>query len=433
MWEDDEDGMQRSFDNRTAPTPNRPRETESRTDGTTHELLVSSPTAVSYECTVTGDIERLDETSETDSTERIGHDDGRVTVRSTVGDGLCETYAFSGEITAFSPQYGDITLLKGGRPVTPRELTATAGRGWSSASVGGGHDYPETVAPTEATVTVSTADELRDALADASPGAVVYVAGDADIDAGTSTLRVPSGVTLASDRGIDAAPGGRISTAATTWPMLTVDADARITGLRLGGPHDTFVEYDSDAVGLGLEVTGSGVEIDNCECSGFAAAAIRCGADTHVHHSYLHHIPMEEVGTAIRCTGGHPRIEYNYVNYTRHAVTATGDGGYSVAYNHVRAETLDAAFSVSPPGGTALEIHHNTVETDDTPVVKLRGTPAEVTVANNWFDIDGNEAPASDRTLALDTTATAGDSRMVELVNNHYGSDAPSRDIGHPR
>ena len=52
-------------------------------------------------------------------------------------------------------------------------------------------------------------------------------------------LELPGGVTLASDRGIDDAPGGLIrSDSFTTRPLIrTTGAAARLTGIRLQGPN----------------------------------------------------------------------------------------------------------------------------------------------------------------------------------------------------
>jgi hypothetical protein len=418
----------------------RPRPRCAVTEGESpqgREVVLTAPETVDYEFTATAGVEWADGKTPTDGTTLTHNDDGTWTVAGTVSDGLCESFTVYGTVTAFDPECGDFAVLVDGKVVTPGEVVDSDGDHTGTA-IGGGASYPNDITAGGATTTVSTARELQAALDGATAGDTVFVAGDADIDVGTREVHVPEGVTLASDRGIDAAPGGLVETTEATWPMVTVHDDARVTGLRLGGPEETFVEYDSDGVGLGVAVVGSGVEIDNCELFGFASAAIRCGADTAVHHSYLHHIPMDRVGSAIRCTDGQPHIEYNYVNYTRNGVTATGKGGYTVAYNRFGSEVLDHALACDRPGGTTLTVHHNTVASADsedaeTAAIALRGTPTDcATVANNWFKTE--TSPGTTPANQGDAVVEPTDSRQnIEFLRNHYGTREPSRNLGHPR
>jgi hypothetical protein len=408
------------------------------------DVVVTAPTELRYEFTATAGIERATPGAgppDAGNSAIVSRaDDGTWTARGTIGDGACETFTVYGAVTSFEPRYGDFSVLADGTPVSPRTLVDTDSSLAAAALLGGGDDYPEAVRTRQATVTARTAAELTSALDSATPGDVVFVAGEADIDVSTAELRVPNGVTLASNRGVDAAPGGLLYTTTATWPMLTVGDDARVTGLRLGGPHNTFVAYDSDRVGLGLDVVGAGVEIDNCELFGFASAAVRCGADTRVRHSHIHHIPMELVGTAVRCTDGHPQIRYNYVNYTRDGVAATGNGGYTVADNRFGAGVLGHALVCDPPGGTTLEIHHNTVTvTDDgtgsTTAIALRGEPTDrATIANNWFRTEQTSTGASNgNATGAITHPVTGSWQTVEFVDNRYGTREPADHIGHPR
>jgi hypothetical protein len=402
----------------------------------TRELLVTSPTSVEYAFAATAGIVRPDgdDTRETDPVSRT--DEGAWHVADTVGDGSCDTYTVAGRIRYFRPERGDVSVLVDGEPVRPRELVATDLLAHAGSPVGGGDGYEDTLGPTDATTTVSTADELVAALADATPGDIVFLDGDSDIDATGTDLRVPAGVTLASNRARDAAPGGRIRTTEQTRPLVTLERETRLTGLRLAGPEDTFVAYDGDRAGLGVDVTGSSGELDNCELSGFADAAVRCGDDTAVHHCYVHHVPMETAGTAVRCTDGQPIVEYNYVNYTRRGVTATGDGGATVAYNRFGSDVLDHAVACDR-GGT-LDVHHNTfaTATDDKPrPISLDGIPeTTATIANNWFESATTPTAPPDCERGTTVVRTASDAlRNVEFVGNHVGCDEPSRDIGHPR
>lgn len=404
------------------------------------DLIVTSPSKVAYEFTATGSIEP--EQVDTDDTRRAtANDDGTWTAAGTTSDGSIHSYTVHGEITSFDPSTGDFSILEDEVPVDTYELTDTEPPSNAPAQVGG-NGYDDTVDPSAATVTATSAEELTNALDAASPGDTVYVAGDAEIDLGTTTLWVPAGVTLASDRGIDGAPGGLLQTNEATWPMVVVEADASVTGLRFGGPHTTFVQHDTDQLSVGLDVVGSGVEIDNCDIFGFTYAAVQCGADTHVHHSQIHHNPMAGLGYAVCCRDGHPHIEYNYLNYNGHGVTATGTGGYTAAYNHFGPDALGQIIDAQRPSETGVEVHHNTVEAttrvqdDTTPEsILVRGAPEDiVTIHDNWFyNDDAPKATPEGRDGSAITQLHTESWDNVEFSDNHYGTDEPSTTVGHPR
>ncbi|MEF8785620.1 MAG: hypothetical protein V5A45_06770 [Haloarculaceae archaeon] len=405
------------------------------------ELLVTSPSKVNYEFTATGRVEPQQVDSNEDSRRVTSNDDGTWTAAGTTGDGLVDSYEVHGGITSFSPSTGDFSVLVDGTPVSTYELTETEPPGHSQAQVGG-DGYDDTVDPSAATVTATTVEKLTSALNAASRGDIVYVPGNAELDLGTTTLWIPAGVTLASDRGIDGAPGGLLQTSEATWPMAVVEADARVTGLRFGGSQTTFVQHDTDTLSVGLDVVGSGVEIDNCDIFGFTYAAVHCGADTHVHHSRIHHNPMSGLGYAVCCRDGHPRIEYNYLNYNGHGVTATGTGGYTAAHNHFGPDTLGHVIDAQRPGETGVEIHHNTVEAttrvQDTTTpesVVVRGAPEDtVTLRDNWFYNDNAPKATPDGRDGSAITQLHTESwDNVEFSNNHYGTDEPRATVGHPR
>ncbi|WP_372479782.1 hypothetical protein ACAH01_15435 [Halomicrobium sp. HM KBTZ05] len=308
--------------------------------------------------------------------------------------------------------------------------------------VGGGTGYENTVEPDQADVTVGTRSELQDALGNASSGDVVYVAGDATIDMGGAEWSIPEGVTLASDRGIDGAPGGHLQTTDLPWPMFVVRANARVTGLRVSGQYDEYVDLTDGPVSIGLQVAESGVEIDNNEVFGFSHAAIRPFDDTHVHHNDVHHNPMDGLGYGVSVTRGEPLIEYNYFNYNRHSVAGSGNCGYTARYNHFGPETVDHVIDQHEPGGTTMEIHHNTVEAvshvqdgGEPEAVAIRGTPDDVAaIHHNWFyNPDEPKSTPADWDGSAITQVHTSDWANVEYEANHYGSDEPDPDVGCPR
>ncbi|WP_164913656.1 right-handed parallel beta-helix repeat-containing protein [Methanoculleus taiwanensis] len=83
----------------------------------------------------------------------------------------------------------------------------------TSNPIGGGDGYGEIITPIDPQVnsTVTTRDELLTALRNADSGDVIYIDGNAVIDlTDTPTVTIPSGVTLASNRGAENGAGSTI-------------------------------------------------------------------------------------------------------------------------------------------------------------------------------------------------------------------------------
>lgn len=90
----------------------------------TTELLVTSPTAVEYEVTSTGPIAKVtDGGAPGDSRTTVGRNgDGTWTVRGQTGDGRVDAVVVRGEVETFSPEGGDFSVLRDGKPISPRDL-----------------------------------------------------------------------------------------------------------------------------------------------------------------------------------------------------------------------------------------------------------------------------------------------------------------------
>ncbi|MFC7138434.1 right-handed parallel beta-helix repeat-containing protein [Halosimplex aquaticum] len=417
-------------------------------------ITTQDPCELDYTFTTTGEI-----TKDTDNGQNSasGNDsvsqnsDGTWTADGYTGNGYGDAYYFEGELTAFGPVESFVEVYVDGSQIDLSQYETTddtTSSGSASETLGGGEGYANTVPRSEADVVVSTLDELMDAFDSASSGDVVYVAGDATIDAssvtGTDNLVVPAGVTLASDRGIDGAPGGRIKTDVIDYShMMSAERNARVTGVRITGPGWEYVEY-SKPVSSGLTVDGSGVEIDNVEVYGFSHAGIKLNASAHVHHSHIHHNSMDGLGYGIMCYGGQDTlVEYNRFNYNRHCVANEGTAGYEVRYNHFGGKTIAYQVGTHRPGGTTLSIHHNTfVPTkhlndgvDPSCHVTIRGVPDDVAdIHHNWFHNPKEPLDSPDMwTNEAIVQAHVDEWSNVEYGNNHYGSDEPSSDIGCPR
>ena len=408
-------------------------------------LQITSPTEVSYTFTVTDGAERVRDGSkfeaETNNDTVTQNSDGTYEVSGLTGNGYGDSYDLTGDVTSFSPMEGDFTLTYDGQEVTAYELTGQEPPA-DGPVIGGGDGYQNTVPESAADVVASTKSELNSALLNASSGDVVYVSGDADIDMGTSEFTIPSGVTLASDRGIDGAPGGRLYTSNSPWGMLKAQDGARVTGLRVEGPRTDW--YHRGVLEQGIVAEGDNVEIDNVEAYNWGWACVRFnGTDGHAHHNHIHGAYEDGSGYGVATTDSDfVLVEYNHFDTCRHSVESTG-GSYTARYNHITGETISHHFDVHPPGGVTTKIHHNTVEpvaqadeNKDSPAVAIRETPSDVAyIHHNWF-YNPNE-PRSSPSGGWDENAIIQvhvDSwQNVEFDNNHYGSSAPSSsDVGCP-
>ena len=313
--------------------------------------------------------------------------------------------------------------------------------------IGGGQGYENTISPDEADVVVSSRSEFNSALSSASSGDVVYVAGDASIDLGSNTYTVPRGVTLASDRGIDNAPGGHLYTdhqPDSSMYYIELSRGARLCGVRVQGPYYDFFDPDFYATGAGVTVRGDSVEIDNCEMWGFALASVHVGTgEPHIHHNDIHHNPRRGLGYGVVNYGGNPLIEWNYFDANRHSVACDGQGGYVARYNHFGPITYSHVMDVHSPGGTRVEIYNNTVEAvdgdhdgDQRPAVAIRGAPDDVAaIYDNWFYNPDEPLDTPDGWSTRHAIIQVGVDEWtnVEWSGNHYGSSEPANGIGHPR
>lgn len=327
--------------------------------------------------------------------------------------------------------------------------------------IGGGAGYTRIV--TDGEFNVSTADELREALGQAQFGDVVYVRPDADIDCTTLVfaeefvIEVPEGVTLAGNRGQDGARGPIIySDAFRTRPLIRATGpDVRITGLRIRGPDPkpridhhrrSFSGPDAPGHGYyykfpvsqGIATSFSGLEVDNCELSGWSHAAISLseGADHWIHHNFIHHNQMNGLGYGVSHGYGAQSvslIEYNLFDYNRHSIAGTGKVGnaYEARHNVEVRNSLSHYFDMHGGGdrrdgtniaGDWMRVHHNTFRGTHVAAVVIRGVPTQTAeIHNNWFF---HEAPGG-RVIRPWPT---GGATNVQARNNAYGAESPRVD-----
>jgi len=346
-------------------------------------------------------------------------------------------------------------------PTYPPNLPGGGSEGSEESyrAIGGGATYDDKITQSQADYTVSNSGELQSALQQAEAGETVFVPEDERIEVGIEEFTVPKDVTLASNRGVDGSRAGLIDNVDEKWPVFKLRSNSRVTGLRIDGPKWEWMagkqgdapHYDD---GMGLRVNGNNVEIDNNAITGFGHAAVGVfSSDAHVHHNNISHNPRGGLGYGVTVNAPNALIEYNYMNYNRHSIAGgAGEGGYEARYNVFGDDHISHVMDMHRPGGSTIEIHHNTVrdkertkahnsiETLDEPrmvqAVAIRGTPSDIaSIHNNWF-YNSIEPPNSADGWGPEAIIQAhtDDWQNLEFENNHYGENQPeSCDIGAPR
>lgn len=352
-----------------------------------------------------------------------------------------------------------------------------------------GFNHGGTVTAADADYTASSAAELDAALESATAGDVVWIPGDAVIDADghshydlfPSRFVVPGGVTVASDRGQDGSSGGRIVKPNPDGAIFSTDGDgARFTGLHLQGGEEGFWTLDDRGVdhvyeyglsfGIWVTNTNDDTEIDNNLVHGFSYCGIRVGRwwnpggseGTYIHHNDIVDIPAPNLGYGITIWDASPMIEYNYFDATRHAVAGHGgnlNSHYDFRHNlcgprtrlhvidmhggvaddpDVHCELVDWLQKYVPNYVTGtMNVENNVVlatismrPDTDYPQggVVVRGVPTgKVVVKNNWFFHPS--PPFSDVDDGNRSTVGDDGDAIVQWYTNHYCNIEASNNI----
>jgi hypothetical protein len=347
------------------------------------------------------------------------------------------------------------------------DTTYGAGSNPTGNPIGGGTGYSEII--TSGTYTVRTLSELKTALGKAKSGETIFIPGDVTIDVTGvwNSLKIPAGVTLASDRGNGASQGGMLSMATNLnlnppysdrygRLLETAGSNVRVTGLRIKGP---FVPADGKTIPGGNEVNGvwfahANGEVDNCEIWGFNGGGVEVygASDITIHHNYIHHCIEDGDGYGVAIYGpgwgdnlGTPTnilVEANHFYNCRHAISGDGSRGesYEARYNYVdgvwpaiygqvfdmHAEPYSSG-SAAPAGGL-IKIHHNTVMvvnsggTRNQFSVDIQGVPTQgAYIEYNWFYAGTTYSSISGTpSIVIENNNNA---KNIIAKNNAIGSD----------
>jgi hypothetical protein len=272
-----------------------------------------------------------------------------------------------------------------------------AGTTYDGSPIGGGVGYKNII--TNANYRVSTLAQLLSALNNASPGEIIYVSDDANINMTSTSIDgtiIPSGVTLASGRGNGASLGALLYDNNQTYNgcndsypsrlLFIPENGSRITGLRIRGPNTILGKCENEySESWGFYPSHPNVELDNNEISQFSFAAIGLynmndisTTPTHIHHNYIHHNFRTGLGYGID-VGGWPLtkgstalIEANIFDWNRHDVSGTGNTVSYIARNNIVLGNGNGhAFDMHGNGnsdyvggraGTRIDIYNNTIQ-----------------------------------------------------------------------
>ena len=355
-----------------------------------------------------------------------------------------------------TPAQADTTIPLYGCPAT-----------LDGSPIGGGVGYLNTIDPSQARYVVSTAAELKAALAAATSGQIVYVADGTTCLLTTSTIysattfvRVPAGVILAGGRG-RATPGIiRVDASLMAYvykTCISTGTGARVTGLNIWGPDETTAKTNH----FNGVVAGDNVEVDNCEIHGFGTSGVYAASASgvRVHHNYIHHCQTAGEGYGVQTVGTSglvvPIYEGNIFDWNRHhhsSAAGTAENGryaaFEFRYNQLGAHCTNTQLDVhgqetagAGPAGDTWSFHHNTSICTNQPFCGIRGIPVTLgRVYNNWtYTTESQQFQLySDRPKVLTINQqmsqiagygyqapSGGPWVKMEVEDNWYGTTAP--------
>ncbi|MBR6558980.1 MAG: right-handed parallel beta-helix repeat-containing protein [Clostridia bacterium] len=279
-------------------------------------------------------------------------------------------------------------------------ITAEDGAVYGASSVndwaiGGGKKYPQT-GNTLGVYLIMEDNDFYHYVSIAKTGDILYILPNVEIDLSDlkitnyPDLVIPDGVTIASGRGYNNWGGGVLKFSTEAAKIFEVSSNVRITGVIIEGPDATTHDgIDNYTESNGIELNGTGIEIDNCEISGFTGAGIIVSdGDAYIHDCYIHHIRGNNAGNGILVSGGSVKVENSLFSNCRNGV-AVRENAFLEATNNIEVgNSIESMFRVA--AGASAIIKNNTVLGYTQPIF-LEGVPREYTVENNLFSLNEHQ------------------------------------------
>lgn len=203
--------------------------------------------------------------------------------------------------------------------------------------IGGGESYTNKLLPESVLkyVIATNYDELKQYVDSGQP--YIFIPGTVTITVPntSSSLRIKSGQTIFSDRGINGSQGALLTTPylndeQNAYPIYEVESRARITGLRIQGPSGE-TGTKNKTIGMQFVPGSSEIEVDNNEVFNWpwSGVNVKTSVDNKVHHNFIHDNIRSELGYGIVVQNGNAQAEIycNVFNANRHSIAGSGNDG----------------------------------------------------------------------------------------------------------
>lgn len=263
---------------------------------------------------------------------------------------------------------------------------------------------------------VTTEKDFLDVLAYANRGDIIYLPGDKVFNfSGHKMIKIPGGVTIYSDRGVNRSGGALIySDSLATNPLFITDGDdIKLVGIRFRGPDGDIINSrlnsltkdlnekerqaklsDGRFLSYGtpnsnfLSIVNKNTQIENCEIYNWSYAGIlvNAGATAIIKYSYIHNNQRSGLGYGVCLDAGYADIKGNLFDYNRHAIAGTGrpGTGYTASYNIALVNSSSHVFDMhggvdrgdnTNIAGDSLKIFNNIIYSKRETVILVRGVP----------------------------------------------------------
>lgn len=305
--------------------------------------------------------------------------------------------------------------------ITSDDGTVYGAKSGDNGPIGGGDGYFDPFDGLQFDHIVTDDNTFYYTMRIAQAGDVVFIPEHAVIDLSDlylsefPDLTIPDGITIVSLRGFYGNKGGvlRFSTEATK--IFTAASNVKIYGVVIEGlDAKAYDGNDSYVISNGIEIKGTGVEIANCEISGFSGSGvIVTEGDVYIHDCYIHHIRGNGNGNGILVNGGSAKVENNLFSNCRNGVYVKENASVEASNNIEVGNSIESVFRID--NGASAVLKNNTVLGYTQPII-LEGVPREYIVENNLFSLNDVQY---DPDTFYGTAENKDTIKMVSTVKNN--------------